>query len=127
MLIGRLFEPVKGALLFLGSGMTFVPLKAWGHKLSSRLKLIWQIGVAISSAIILRNIPSKLSDPGGLSLLTDNIFFTSSTLKITMLVFHNLKCFKLFAPHYTPQTNKYSLHQHTIHFVMIPMTSYTLY
>jgi hypothetical protein len=39
MLIGRLFEPVKWALLFLGSGITFTSLQAWGNTLSSRFKL----------------------------------------------------------------------------------------
>ena len=54
-LIGWLFEPVKGALLILGRGMTYASLQAWGHTLSSRLKLkIWQIGVSISS--ILSNV-----------------------------------------------------------------------
>ena len=68
-LIGLLFETVKGALLFMG-GMTLASLQAWGHTLSGRLKLkMWQIGVAIWSAIILSNFPSRLSDPGGLSLL----------------------------------------------------------
>jgi hypothetical protein len=44
---------------------------------------MWQRGVAISSAIILSNFPSRLSDPGGLSLLIDNNhFFTSSTLTL---------------------------------------------
>ena len=70
-LIGGLFEPVKGALLFLDSGITFASLRARGHTLSSRLKLkIWQIGVAISSAIILSNFPSKLSDHSGSSTIS---------------------------------------------------------
>ena len=44
--------------------MTFASLQAGGNTLSSRLKLkMWQIEVAISSAIILSNLPSKLSDP----------------------------------------------------------------
>ena len=95
-LIGRLFEPVKGILLFLGSGITFASLQAWGHTRSSRLRLkIWQIGVTISSASILSNFPSKLSDAGGLSLLRDN-FFTSSTLTLQnsklQCLSHNLMC-----------------------------------
>ena len=50
----------------------------------------------MSSAIILSNFPSKLSDPGGLSLSIDNnhffhLFQTNLTeFKVTMLVFHNL-------------------------------------
>jgi hypothetical protein len=38
-LIGQLFEPVKGALFFLGSGITFSSLQAGEHTLSSRLRL----------------------------------------------------------------------------------------
>ena len=38
-LIGRLFEAIKGPLLFLGSEITLATLQAWRHTLSSRLKL----------------------------------------------------------------------------------------
>ena len=72
-LIGLLLEPVKADLPLLGSEMTLASLQAWGQRLSSRLRLkILQIGVPIESATVLSSFPSKLSMPGGLSLLIDN-------------------------------------------------------
>jgi hypothetical protein len=51
--------------------MSLSSLHAWGHMLSSQLKLkIRQTGVVIS--IILSHLPSRLSDPSGFPLLIDN-------------------------------------------------------
>jgi hypothetical protein len=90
-LIGLLLEPAKADFPLLGSGITLASLQAWGQRPSSRLRLkIWQIGVAIKSATILSSFPSKLSMPGGLSLLIDyNNFSNSPTLTLQN---SNLQC-----------------------------------
>ena len=61
------------ALLFLGSKMTLASFHACGHTHSFRLWLkIYKIVVAIQSATILNSFQSRLSIPGGLSLLMNN-------------------------------------------------------
>jgi hypothetical protein len=55
--------------------MTDLYLVSSGFELAAPPLKRWQIGEAISSNIILSHFPSKLTDPGGLSLLIDNNHF----------------------------------------------------